>query len=75
MALLVTKAPGYGAVKVYLGKTLLKKVSLAAASKHKRQLVDVVRWSSPHKGTIRIVTTSAKPVVLEGLGIATTPKS
>ena len=41
VALVVTKGKGYGTVKVYLGKHLLKKVSLAAKRTHKKKLVNI----------------------------------
>jgi hypothetical protein len=71
VALVVTKAKGYGTVKVYLGKHLLKKVSLAAKRTKKKQLVNVAGFSTARAGTISIkVVTAGKPVVIEGLGLA-----
>ena len=71
VALVVTKGKGYGTVKVYLGKHLLKKVSLAAKRTKKRKLVNVAGFSTARGGTIKIrVVSRGKPVVIEGLGVA-----
>ncbi len=60
-------------MKVFLGRSLLKKVSLAASRTRRERFVHVKTWRRPHRGTIRIVTTSRKPVVVEGLGVVTRP--
>ena len=70
VSLVVTKGKGYGTVKVFLNKLLLKKVSLASSRTHGKRIVEVATFGKPKLGTIRIVTTSRKPVVIEGLGIA-----
>jgi hypothetical protein len=70
VSLVVTKGKGYGTVKVFLNKSLLKKVSLASSRTRGKQVVNVATFTKRKKGTIRIVTTSKKPVVIEGLGIA-----
>jgi hypothetical protein len=71
VALVATFGKGYGTVNVYLGKTLLKKVSLAARTTKKRQLVSVAGFSTARSGTLKVVVTSKnKLVVIEGLGIA-----
>jgi hypothetical protein len=71
VALVVTKGKRYGVVKVYLGKHLLKKVSLAAKRTKKRKVVNVAGFSTARAGTITVkVVSSGKPVVIEGLGVA-----
>jgi hypothetical protein len=71
VALVVTKGKRYGVVKVYLGKHLLKKVSLAAKRTKKMKVVNVAGFSTARAGTIKIQVVSAgKPVVIEGLGVA-----
>jgi hypothetical protein len=72
--LIVTKAPGAGAVKVYLDRHLLKTVSLAATSTRRARFLKIASWRTAHAGTIKILTTSKKPVVIEGLGVVATPK-
>jgi len=73
--LIVTKAPGAGAVKVYLNRHLLKMVSLAASTTRRERFVRIASWRTAHPGTIKILTTGKKPVVIEGLGIVATPKT
>lgn len=71
VALVVSKGRGFGTVKVYLGKRLLKKVSLRAKTLRKRQLVPVERFRKPRRGVVRVVVvTRGKVVRIEGLGIA-----
>lgn len=71
IALVVTKGKGFGVVKVYLGQKLLKKVSLAATTTRKKQVVNIASFSSATRGTVKVVVASAnKKVMVEGLGIA-----
>jgi hypothetical protein len=71
VALVVTKGKRYGVVKVYLGQHLLKKVSLAAKRTKKRKVVNVAGFSTARAGTIKVKVVSAgRPVVIEGLGVA-----
>jgi hypothetical protein len=71
VALVVTKGKGYGTVKVYLGKHLLKKVNLSAKRTQKKKLVDIAGFSTARAGTVKIkVVSQSKPVVVEGLGLA-----
>lgn len=71
LALVVTKGPGYGTVKVYLGKVKLRKISLAHDSLRHRRLVMVKKWDTLKSGRIRIeVTSSGKTVAIEGIGMA-----
>ncbi len=71
VALVVTKGKRYGVVKVYLGKHLLKKVSLAAKRTKKKKLVNIARFSTARAGTVKVrVVSKGKPVVIEGLGLA-----
>jgi hypothetical protein len=71
LALVVTKGKGYGTVKVYLGKKLLKKVSLAASRTQANKVVPLASFGTAKRGTIRIVVaTSGKKVVVDGLGVA-----
>jgi hypothetical protein len=71
VALVVTTCPGCGTVKVSYGGKVLKKVSLASSTRRKRQLVPIASWGSGHGGTVTVtVTSSGKPVVVEGLGFS-----
>jgi uncharacterized protein (UPF0254 family) len=58
-------------VKVYLDKSLLKKVSLAAKTTKKKKVVNVASFATATSGKLKVVVTSKnKKVVIEGLGIA-----
>jgi hypothetical protein len=72
LALVATRGEGFGTVKVYLGSTLLKKISLAASTTRKRQLISIASFSRARTGKVRIVvTSSSKTLRIEGLGVAT----
>lgn len=69
LALVVTKCPTCGSVGVYLGSTLIGKVSLTRSTKASRVLV-VLPAFSLRSGTVTIkVLTSGRPVLIEGLGV------
>jgi exonuclease III len=72
LALVATKAPGHGTVKVYLGSTLLKQVDLQARVVAKSQVLPIAQFSTAQSGKVRVVVASqGKPVRVEGLGVAT----
>jgi hypothetical protein len=72
VALVASKGKGYGTVNVYLGKKLLKKVSLAAKTTKKSKVINVASFTTATSGKLKLVVTSQnKKVVIEGLGIAT----
>lgn len=72
IALVATKAPGHGTVKVFLGSTLLKKVSLATSTVKNKQVIPVATFGAAQPGTVKIVVaTAGKQVRIDGLGIAT----
>lgn len=72
LALVATRAPGHGTVKVYLGTTLLKQVDLQASVVAKSQVLPIAQFSTAQSGKVRVVVASqGKPVRVEGLGVAT----
>lgn len=72
LALVATKAPGHGTVKVFLGSTLLKQVSLASSTVKNKQIIPVATFAAVTTGTVRIVVaTAGKEVRIDGLGVAT----
>ena len=72
IALVATKGRGHGTVKVFLGKRLLKKVSLRANRTRTSQLIPIKTFRTKKRGAVRIVVVSRNKVVrIEGLGIAT----
>lgn len=72
LALVATTAPGAGVVKVYLGSTLLRQVDLAAGVTTRSKILPIARFGTGQSGKVRVVVASAaKPVRIEGLGVAT----
>jgi hypothetical protein len=70
IAIVVTTCPTCGSVSVYLGKSLLKQVSLVAPTTTTPVAIPVATWSSMHSGTLQVtVTSSGKPVVVQGVGV------
>jgi hypothetical protein len=70
LALIATTCPTCGTADVYLGKTLLAHVNLAAATTQTATAVPLATWSSLHSGTLSLtVTSSGKPVVVQGVGV------
>ncbi|HRI94682.1 MAG TPA: hypothetical protein PLZ93_03625 [Nocardioides sp.] len=70
LALVVGTTPTSGRVKIYLGKKLIGTVNLKGP---KATRVVTLPPLSASSGKLRIVTTKAKPVNIQGLGTATTP--
>lgn len=75
IALVVTKAPGYGSLKVLIdnraddaGFRLVKRIDLAASSTKYRQVVEVKRFKVPTNGVLKIVSANGQRVQIEGLG-------
>ena len=70
-ALVATKCPGCGTVKVFFGKKLLKKVSLANPTVRKKQLIALGGVPAPKTAKLRIVVvTGGKAVIIEGVGVS-----
>jgi hypothetical protein len=72
VALIATRAPGQGTVDAYVGSKLVKRVSLASATVRKEQIIPIVSSARGIPGTLKLVVSSTrKPVKIEGLGVAT----
>jgi len=73
IALVATTAPGHGTVKVYIGSTLLRQVSLRSDRLTKKRVISVASFGdAPRTGSVTVVVVSAdKPVRIEGLALAT----
>jgi len=68
VGVLVGKCGTCGSIKVYLGATLLKTVSLHAASLQKDVLIPIATFTSVRTGTMKIVTaTAGKPDYIDGV--------
>lgn len=71
LAILVTKCPGCGTIKVYLGNKLLRRIRLASSSVKKKQVIELATFDSVRSGKLRaVVTTSGRPVKIEGIGVS-----
>jgi len=71
IALVATRGIGFGTVKVYLGKQLLRKVSLAGRTLRKRRIIPIARFDHHRHGLVKVVVVSrGKAVRIEGLGLA-----
>lgn len=72
LALVATKGPGHGVVKVYLDGALLKLVDLSADRLHRGRVIPIQRFDTPQTGKVRVVVEpSGRTVRIEGLGVAT----
>jgi hypothetical protein len=72
LALVVTRMPGAGNVRVALNGEPLGTFRLRAAQVRKRALVEVARFSSLREGrlTIRVVSRTGRPVRIDGVVVA-----
>lgn len=69
--LVATKCHGCGTVEVYIGKTLLKRLSLDASSTRRKQIIKIYDSATLKSGAVKIrVYSSGKPVYIEGLGLS-----
>ena len=71
LALIVRTGKRYGAVKVFLDKELLAKVR--TAGKKGSRMIRLGHFAEPRSGTIRIVTTTGRTVLVDGLGVSARP--
>jgi hypothetical protein len=73
IALVATTGPRHGTVKVYLGSMLLRRVVLNSDSLTKKRVISIANFGDmPRTGSISVVVTSTdKPVRIEGLAVAT----
>jgi hypothetical protein len=70
LALVVTKCPSCGIVRVSRNGSKLADVNLYSSVTRSKQLVTVKVWSTPQTGTITItLLTGGRPALLEGLGV------
>lgn len=68
LALVARRCPSCGTVAVYLGRRLLKRVSLEGPLRPS-QVIRIRRWLLAKRGLLRLVVVSeGKPVVIDGVG-------
>jgi List-Bact-rpt repeat protein len=71
LAIVVTKCPGCGTIKVFFRSKLLRTIRLGAGSTRKRQIVDLATFNAVQSGKLRaVVTSSGRPVKIEGVGVS-----
>jgi hypothetical protein len=71
LAIVVTKCPRCGTIKVFFRNKLLRKIRLRAGAIRKRQIVDLAIFNAVRSGTLRaLVTSSGRPVKIEGVGVS-----
>jgi hypothetical protein len=68
LALRAITCPTCGSVNVYVGTTLVKRVSLVSTTK--RTVLITIPLASAMTGKVRIVTRSARTVIVDGLGVS-----
>jgi Fibronectin type III domain len=70
VGIIATRGPGMGTIAIYVGTTRIGTISLAATSTHYRSVILLPPFSY-RAGTVRVkVTSTAKPVQIDGLEIS-----
>jgi hypothetical protein len=70
LSLIATTCPRCGSVRVYLGSTLLKSISLSSATTVYRKVIPIASFSATHSGTLTIrVVSSGRRVSIDGVAI------
>jgi hypothetical protein len=73
LALVATKCPGCGKVKVSFAGDTLKTISLDAASTQKGKVIPLASFTSREKGKLKIkIVSKNDPVSIDGLGASST---
>ena len=70
VSLVATRCNGCGSVRVLWNGVSIKTISLASPTQlpHRRQVIPIANWTSIRNGILRLqVTTSGRPVIIEGL--------
>jgi hypothetical protein len=71
LALVASTGRGHGTVKVFLGKKMVKKVSLHTKRAQKKRVIPLANFAGKKRGLIRVrVVSGGKPVRIQGVGIA-----
>lgn len=72
LALIATTGPTSGTVQVKWNGTVIRNVSLRSSTTKRQVVIALKTFPTPTSGTVQVVVTStSKPVVLEGLGVET----
>lgn len=71
LAIVVTKCPGCGTIKVFFRNKLLRTIRLRAGSIRKKQIVGLAIFNAVRTGKLRaLITSSGRPVKIEGVGVS-----
>lgn len=71
LAVVVTRSPECGLIKVYWRGRLVREISLTAATTRKKQVVGVASFDTLRSGKVTIVAaSSARAACVEGLGVS-----
>jgi len=71
LAVVATRCPGCGTIKVFRGSTLLKTINLASGSTVNRSVIEVAGSPTPVSGSITLKQASGgKNVVVDGLAVS-----
>jgi len=70
LAIMALECPTCGSIRVYVGATLIRAISLAATKR--TDALIVLPPFGQRAGTIKILTLSTKPVVIDGIGASRT---
>lgn len=71
VALIATKCPTCGTVKIYWNGVYKKTIKLTASAKKRKQIVSLFSFGSVTSGTLKVVVSSSgKTVTIEGLGVS-----
>lgn len=72
LALVASRGPRFGTVRVFLGHRPLRRISLGSRVLSKQRVIPVVKFRRPRTGRVRVVVVSRhRTVRVEGLGVAT----
>jgi hypothetical protein len=71
VSVLVTKCPTCGSIKLYWAGGFLRQVSLVSTTIQKKQLVQIVSFTTPQTGSVKVtVAGSGKKVEIDGLAVS-----
>jgi hypothetical protein len=71
LAVVVTKSPECGLIKVYWKGRLVREITLTASVTRRKQVVGVAFFDTPRSGKVAIVAASStRAACVEGLGVS-----
>lgn len=71
LAIIVTKCPKCGAIRVFFGGKLVSRIKLRVSTTTKMRMINVKTFDTPQTGTVKVrVSSRGKLVRVEGLGVS-----